>query len=288
MNGTNGTRALTARQQANFDRVNYGNGMPAIQWTPEEVRVIKQVTANDLTDPEFVVFAEVCRATGLNPMQRQIYGYKIGGKMVIQTGIDGLRLIASRTGEYEGQTAPQWCGEDGVWVEAWLKKEPPAAAKVGVWRRGAREATYATVTWAEFGPNDRNANVNWKSRPAHMLAKTAEAHALRKAFPNETAGIDSARDLENPGEGAPPPVVIDAHARELYAGGDDDDFVAPITNEQMRRLHGLGKERGFEHTALSEWAKAAYTVNSVRELTYEQAEHFIATVEAQPIKGEPR
>ena len=84
-----------------------------------------------LTEDEFALFIEVAKRTGLDPFRRQVYAIKRAGKMSIQTGIDGFRVLAQRSGEYEGQLGPEWCGPDGVWRDVWLATEPPAAARVG-------------------------------------------------------------------------------------------------------------------------------------------------------------
>jgi hypothetical protein len=97
-----------------------------------------------------------------------------------------LRLIADRTGKYKGQSGPYWCGPDGQWVDVWLAKEPPAAARVGVLRAispvrcGASPGSTATLS-APAGELTRF----WKLMPDIMLAKAAESLALRKAFPLE-------------------------------------------------------------------------------------------------------
>src|SRR5689334_3401011 len=77
----------------------------------------------------------ISRATGLDPLQRQLYLIGRGGKWQVQTSIDGFRLVASRSGEYEGQAGPQWCGADGEWKDVWLAGSKPAASRVGVYRK---------------------------------------------------------------------------------------------------------------------------------------------------------
>lgn len=146
-----------------------------------------------LNEKDLAFFAIQCKRTGLDPITRQIYALPIGGKLTITASIDGLRLIAERSGKYEGQTPAMWCGEDGKWVDVWLDSKPPKACKVGVYKSGFREALYATALFNEYvttsGPM-------WKKMPALMISKVAESLALRKAFPNEMSGIYSENEMD--------------------------------------------------------------------------------------------
>ena len=98
---------------------------------------------NKLNPEDLKNFAIQCKRTGLDPITRQIYAIPNNGKLTIMASIDGLRLIAERSGEYEGQTAPQWCGDDGIWKDVWLSKETPRACKIGVYKTKFREPLVA-------------------------------------------------------------------------------------------------------------------------------------------------
>lgn len=157
----------------------------AINFDEEKLALLRKTLANGLTETEFQLFTQSCSRLRLDPFAKQIYAMKAGGRMVLMIGIDGLRLIASETGEYEGQVGPEWCGEDGIWRDVWLEKAVPAAARVGVYRRNFRDPLWGVASFKTFGKGTDT----WKGMPDIMLAKCAEAQALRKAFPQQVGEL---------------------------------------------------------------------------------------------------
>ncbi len=164
-----------------------------------DIELIKRTIAVGATNDELALFAAQCRRTGLDPFSRQINlvmrrSKSPNGDWVskasIMISIDGARLMAARTGLYQGSSTV-WCGDDGKWMDVWLSEKPPAASKVSVSRGGGEFSGIAL--WREYGAPAQGPL--WRSMPAHMLAKCAEMLALRKAFPAELSGLYSSDEM---------------------------------------------------------------------------------------------
>lgn len=186
---------------------------PAVTFTAQQVALIKETICNPgldkqgrqqyATDAELDLFLAVCRRTGLDPFARQIYAVfrwnpSLGRKaMQVQTSIDGFRVIAERRRTYAGQSGPFWCGADGKWTDVWLEPDVPAAARVGVLRHDFAQPMWAVARWAEFVQTNQDGSPSkmWAGMPTVMLAKCAEAQALRRAFPNDLAGLYTAEEM---------------------------------------------------------------------------------------------
>jgi phage recombination protein Bet len=211
------------------------------QWDANQLAVLQQTGIDqDVTEPELMAFLHECQRRKLDPFSRQIY--LIGrydnrkGRKVYrsQTSIDGFRLIARRAADKSGI---DYSYEDTIWYdidggrhEIWLSPQPPAGAKVVVIRNGQRFD--AVARFGAYVQMDRNGNPTgqWRNMADVMVAKCAEALALRKAFPEDLGGI---------------------YTEEEMAQADNPQRVQAVSVEVVRDEPALSPEQ--------EWLAAALT-----------------------------
>lgn len=257
-------------------------------WTGQQLAVLAAIGVGEQVTPqELALFLHECQRTGLDPFTRQIYLIgrydKKAGREVYrsQTAIDGFRLVAHRAARRDAVTLAYadtvWCGPDGVWRDAWLWERPPLAAKVTVQRGG--EPFPAVATLGEYAARYPSGDLYpmWARMPATMIAKCAEALALRKAFPHDLAGIYTAEEMSQADAHTGTAEQVEAEPNVPAAVEQQAEArPRPASEQQRRDIAGLLRDR----VGLTEAAEclriisglAVREVTSSADLTWEEAE----------------
>lgn len=211
---------------------------PAAVWSEDQIRVLKDSIARGVTNEELALFMSVCQRTKLDPFARQIFPVKrwdskLGREvMSVQVSIDGFRVISERSGQYAGQLGPQWCGQDGVWHDVWLKAEAPAAARVAILRHDFKEPLWATALWSSYcqTTKDGQPTAMWRKFGPLMLAKCAEALGRRTAFPQDLSGLYAPEEMM---QATKPAEVEVLPGPGSSAGEGEPDTPATTGNEKV-------------------------------------------------------
>lgn len=257
-----------------------------VEFSAEQVAIIKRSLAKDLTNDELSFFLEVCRRSKLDPFRKQIYAIKRRGRdgdtVTHQTSIDGFRVLAERTGKYEGQLGPLWCGPDGKWVDVWLADGQPTACKVGVLRSGFKEPLWAVARFRSYAQSG-GAGL-WDRSGDNMIAKCAEALALRKGFPEDLSGLYTDDEMEQAGGmlSVPSATAYGGRAEELDGCTTTERLEQVI--EDIRQDFSEGRISKDEKDALALRSQSQRKVIAAR-LT--QASGVAAQAQAPSAKGLP-
>lgn len=184
--------------------------------TADQLELVKKTVAQGATADELKLYLYDCARQGVHPLDRLVHFTKRSGKYTPITSIDFMRIRAADTGEYAGS-------DDAVFWQVVVPSNQawPDQATVTVWRlvQGTRCAFTATARWAEYKPEAND--FMWKKMPHTMLAKCAEALALRKGFPKQLAGLYAREEMDQAGGGQAPLVVeapqVDASTATMVA-----------------------------------------------------------------------
>lgn len=187
-----------------------------MDFSPKQLELIRRTVAADLNADEFDMFISIARNNGLDPFKKQIYAIVYNKdkpdrrKVSFITGIGGYRSIAQRSGLYRpDEDAPRIVKSDDL-------KDPATNplgieyAEVTVNRYGPDGKWYpitGRAYWSEYAPLKEewrqdetgkrkpsgvfilDTSGNWGKMPHIMLAKCAEADALRKGWPEDLGSL---------------------------------------------------------------------------------------------------
>ena len=167
--------------------------------TTENIETLYQagVIPKDTPKAQIEIFAKVCSEKNLSPFTKQIYLVGYNGKYSIITGIDGFRAIADRTGRLAGKDNPIYdLQADGSFKTAAMLLEVgklPLSCTVTVYKvvGGVRCPFTHTVALKEFSSGQQK----WNSMPLQMLAKVAEAFAIRQGFAADVSGLSIEEEI---------------------------------------------------------------------------------------------
>lgn len=228
----------------------------------EMLQALRNTVAPGLTEPEFMLFAEMCRATGLNPATKEIWAIKAGGRLQLMTGINGFLKIANSHPAFDGMEVTfEWDGKTLV------------SSTAKVYRKDRKFPSVATAYWNEYS----KPSPVWKQMPSIMLAKCAKSLAIREAFIQELGGLYTAEEMPSSfaapipqaPEGMEP--VVSAKTGELLGFKGENvtiDGLEPIkAPEKTRRIPTF------------------YDVSKIEEDYREKAEKYLRDCEAKHVTG---
>lgn len=208
----------------------------SIEFSQEKIQLLKDTICKNASDSELQLFMHVSQRLGLDPFMKQIHmvprpfwdGTQTRTVMSIQTGIDGYRLIAERSGKYMPGREPTFTYDDRKMLfsaTSYVKKLGPD----NQWHEIASTAFYDEYVGLK---KDGTPTAMWKDKPHIMLAKCAESAALRRAFPAEMSGVYTDEEMER----ANVPTIGYEKGKEIEDKiGDDTGYLDRILSHYTQK-----------------------------------------------------
>lgn len=250
-------------------------------YEPKHLKLIRDTVAKDCSNSEFDWFIHICKHNRLDPLKRQCYAFVFSKddpkkrNVVFVTAIGGFRAIAARTSNYRADNRAARIEYDEK-LKGPLNPLGIVRAEVSVFQfnHGEWFEVVGEAYWDEFAPivdewvegeNGRRKKSGnkyldpkkdgWNRMARVMISKCAEAVALRKAWPDDFAGMyeesemDRAQVLDlSPSEYAQ---QADTDAKLALVGGKDAITVSWEMGGKLERVP-LGQ---FADKSLA-WAQA--------------------------------
>lgn len=254
------------------------------------IEMVRNTVAKGAPAEQFSAMIDIAKRRNLDPLARQISLIRFGSSWQMIVTIDGYRAIAAQTGEFAGKDAPVFTWPDApdqidgrpnpaVFTNAGKRK--PESCTVTVYKliRGNPYPFSATVYFDEFDTG----NNRWNTGPKGQLAKVAESHALRMAFPSVISGTYTEEEMEHVGPVETSGRVVDRATGEIHeqprrpARNEPTPIASGKRQEPqldpqavMNRLHGIADKRGMTHDdirklAIARAAKDGLTITSTKE-----------------------
>lgn len=206
-----------------------------------KMRLMRETFFKGCTNEEIQLFLYIAKKSGLDPLLKQIYPIKRWDTalrrevMTAQTGIEGYRLIAERTGCYApGKETVFDYDKDGnlLSATAYVKK----LSKDGTWHDVSGIAFYDEYVQRK---KDGQPTSFWVKMKRGQTAKCAEALAIKKAFPGEMSQVVSDTEMMQSTTGTDEVAIVDSIAVSVENSAIVEQTVFVINDIQAEDLRQM-------------------------------------------------
>lgn len=249
-----------------------------LDWDNAQVLAdIRAICPPQLTETEFNTFINTCRSMNLNPFTKEIYCLKNGNSaMQIIVARDGYRKVAQREAEYDyHQTDAVYSNDKFKVIHGEVEHEYELTDRgriIGAYctvkRKSSSKSMYAYVEFKEY---DLKRSL-WITKPATMIKKVSEAHALRMAFQAVFVGTYDEDEL-------PEDMTKSKNQNLKSETSEVISEISKIDSEQIDRIDNLIFIIGMNLERLETGLKKFYKKNTIAELTHDEADDFIKKME---------
>lgn len=275
-----------------------------LEFSPQELDVIKRTVAKGATNDEFAMFIHLCRAYGLDPFNKEIWFIKYvkqgqDPKKVdptIMTSRDGYLKIADRSPMYDGLVSDVVCQNDkfkrtieGVEHEYSSNRGAITGAYALVYRKDRKYPIYVFAPIAEY----RGISPIWSKYPSAMILKVAESMALKRAFSVSGLVSKEEMDYEASDESLAPTTVIEptVQVRDTVVTETTSETLVDVeapselmsTDVTLSRIRSLFETGDQEVVKLRKETANLYikdcNVLRLSELTERQAQELVLLLE---------
>jgi len=159
-----------------------------------------------VSDSEYKLFVDLCRARKLNPFLKEVYiiKYSQNSPATIVVGQDAIVKRATTHPQFDGY-------EEGLYVQTekgdieerkgafYLPTEKIVGAWAKVYRKDWSHPITKSVAFGEVAQRKKDGSLNsmWATQPATMALKVAKVRAMREAFVEDLSGLYTEEEQQN-------------------------------------------------------------------------------------------
>ncbi len=257
-------------EEARENRVARREERQGLQINAKEVR---DLICSDATDTEIAYFIKFCENRGLNPFEKDAYLIKFKEQPAfIAISEEYYLKIANRNDKFDGFRQGIFVKTtEGKFVEREGEMIIEEETLLGGWAEVHRkDLSIPVIKKFPLSSWDKKQN-QWTKMPEHMIAKTALKHALRAAFPEDSASyIDEGYEISEDD------VTVDQETGEVI---EEPREQLPDPEEVYKR-DMLGRRRwlfGYmtKHKKIKDPEKIKQYISDVLQMDLEHVRDFI-------------